>query len=86
MSSIHFYSIFDWTVHLSLPNIRAYRDTRGRVVMGEGDEPLIELRSIFVANTKRFGYHVGGCQHEPIQAPPKEHRDNLTAETRSLDF
>jgi hypothetical protein len=64
-----------------LLNIRACR-----AVMGEGDEPSIESQSIFVANTKRIGYHAGGCKHESNQALPMEHRDNLTSETRSLDF
>ncbi len=86
-SIIQIHSIFDWTVHLGLPNISAYSNTpRDRAVMGEGDEPLVELRSNFVANTKRPGYHVGECKREPTQVLPKEHRDNLTAETHSLGF
>jgi hypothetical protein len=74
-------SVFDWTV-LHVCRISELTEP----VMGEGDEPLIESRSIFVANTKRIGFRVGGCKHEPNQALPMEHRDKLTSETRSLDF
>jgi len=74
-------SVFDWTV----PHVCRISEPT-EPVMGEGDEPLIESRSIFVANTKRIGFRVGGCKYEPNQALPMEHRDKLTSETRSLDF
>ena len=57
----------------------------GGTVMGEEDDPPKKLESTFVEDTKRPASGVPERKDEPTRVLPKEHRDNRTAETRSLD-